>query len=160
MVIPESEDFNDAQGYTGFFLEVLEESSGELQPSELSGCWSENWPPDQFAYYDGELVDREGEQGKSIPTKIFVASDANISGGTRWVIDQVRTCGNSYVGLEVSRVSTMTGDGGAVDNVSTEANNTATDTNPIPQPGFGPVAGVAGALAGAAALARRHRTQE
>lgn len=157
MVVPRAKDFAGSEGYDGYFVHVGGVSVNSVDPQRLSGCELSNWPPGGIQAFNGTLIDRIEKDHDQVPTQVYTAKSADISRGSLWVVNRVRNCPGDYVGFEVEQV------GAAVGNVSadTETTGTAgTDANPIGQPGFGLIAGVAGTLAGAAALARRHWTDE
>lgn len=148
MVAPAKEEFVGGEGYTGYFLHVGGKSSDGVSAQELSGCEFSDWPPDGIESYDGELIDRIQQDHRQTRTRVFTAKGADVQPGTLWVINRVRNCPDDHVGLEVEQV------GAAFGNVSEDDPNTETDASPIGQPGFGPVATVAGLLAGTAGVAR------
>lgn len=155
MVIPAAEDFAGDEGYTGYFVHVGDESeTDDVGPNDVAGCEFPDWPPEGIQAFNGTLLDRIQEDHRQVPTKVYAAKRATVSTGSLWVINRIRNCPGEHVGLEVEQV------GAAFGNVSEDATSTETSTNPIGQPGFGPVAGVAATLTGAAALVRRLGTDE
>lgn len=148
IVIPSREGFVGDEGYTGYFLHVGGATSGGVSAGDLAGCEFSDWPPEGIQRHEGELIDRIQQDHRQTQVRLFTAKGADVQPGTLWVINRVRNCPDDHVGLEVEQV------GAAFGNVSEDDGNTETDANPIGQPGFGPVATVAGLLAGAAGVAR------
>lgn len=149
LVIPAAEEFAEDEGYLGYFVHVGDEAADDdVNPEDVDGCEFADWPPDGIQTYNGTLIDRIQEDHRQVPTQVFAATNADIETGSLWVVNRKMTCPDHYVGLEVEQV------GAAFGNVSEDTGTPGTDANPIGQPGFGPVATVAGLVTGAAGLAR------
>lgn len=155
MVVPPARSFVGEEGYSGYFLHVGSESTGELEADSLSGCGFGDWPPDDLAYFNGRLIDRIDQDAREIETQIYVPATAGISPGTLWVVNREVTCPDEYVGLSVEQIgaavvvgSSDADEGGG----TTSASDSPTDGG---GPGFGPLAALAGVAAGVAGYARR-----
>ncbi len=141
VVIPESEEYVESGDYTGYFLHVGSDSTGELTPSDVAGCGFDGWDPEQIDAFDGRLVDRV-EDHSDHATQVYATGE--IAPGALFVVNDQVTCPDGYVGLEVERIG--------VERVR-DSEQVAEST---PSGGAGPGFGVLAAALGTA-LAAGHR---
>lgn len=162
MIVPEASDFVSEGGYAGLFVHVGEETSPTTDPADVDECGFESWSPTELAAYDSQLVDRKDQSHRQTATTVHVASDADVSSGSLWVVNRRIDCSGDVVGLEVEQVgaaievSTATATGGAI---AGGDGDVATSTEGSGA-GFGPLAGAAGLLAAGAALIRRRSSDD
>lgn len=149
-VIPRAEDFTNTD-YTGFFLHIQGESTGDIDDSVIANCDFANWSPGATTAYNGALINRLEKNHRQVPTELFVNDKDKFSPGTLWVINNQSECPNEYVGVQIEQL------GARIVQKSTESPTETPRATATPGggPGMGPLAALAGGVVGVAELLRR-----